>query len=46
MRDLLSATAGRTVLLITHDLDGLDDVDEVIELDGGRVAGSHPGWVS
>jgi ATP-binding cassette subfamily C protein CydC len=44
--DLLSATAGRTVLLITHDLDGLDDIDEVIELDGGRVAGFHPARVS
>jgi ATP-binding cassette, subfamily C, bacterial CydC len=44
--DLLSATAGRTVLLITHDLDGLDDVDQVIALDGGKVAGFHPARVS
>jgi hypothetical protein len=26
--------------------DGLDDIDEVIELDGGRVAGFHPARVS
>ncbi|MFD9125277.1 thiol reductant ABC exporter subunit CydD [Kitasatospora sp. NPDC059571] len=38
--DLLAATAGRTTLLITHRLAGLDDttVDEVLVLDGGRVA--------
>jgi ABC-type multidrug transport system fused ATPase/permease subunit len=36
-RDLLAATAGRSVLLITHDLDGLDEVDEVIVLRYGRV---------
>ncbi|WP_285734412.1 thiol reductant ABC exporter subunit CydD [Kitasatospora phosalacinea] len=37
--DLLAATAGRTTLLITHRLAGLDDgsVDEVLVLDGGRV---------
>ncbi|MFE2600018.1 thiol reductant ABC exporter subunit CydD [Streptomyces sp. NPDC059396] len=35
--DLLAATAGRTTLLITHRLRGLDAVDEVIVLDGGRV---------
>jgi ATP-binding cassette, subfamily C, bacterial CydC len=36
-RDLLAATAGRSVLLITHDLDGLDQVDEVIVLRSGRI---------
>ena len=38
--DLLAATAGRTTVLITHRLAGLDDgtVDEVLVLDGGRVA--------
>ncbi len=38
--DLLTATAGRTTVLITHRLAGLDDgtVDEVLVLDGGRVA--------
>jgi ATP-binding cassette subfamily C protein CydC len=37
LRDLLAATAGRTLLLITHDLDGLDELDQVIVLDGGKV---------
>ncbi|MFF7992311.1 thiol reductant ABC exporter subunit CydD [Kitasatospora xanthocidica] len=38
--DLLAATAGRCTVLITHRLAGLDDatVDEVLVLDGGRVA--------
>ncbi len=38
--DLLAATAGRTTLLITHRLAGLDDgsVDEVLVLDHGRIA--------
>ncbi|MEV0255311.1 thiol reductant ABC exporter subunit CydD [Streptomyces sp. NPDC050732] len=36
--DLLAATEGRTTLLITHRLAGLDAVDEVLVLDGGRVA--------
>ncbi|MGW0534689.1 thiol reductant ABC exporter subunit CydD [Streptomyces sp. NPDC003032] len=36
--DLLAATEGRTTLLITHRLAGLDAVDEVIVLDSGRVA--------
>ncbi|MFH8293493.1 thiol reductant ABC exporter subunit CydD [Streptomyces sp. NPDC018059] len=36
--DLLAATQGRTTLLITHRLAGLDAVDEVIVLDAGRVA--------
>ncbi|MGW2377080.1 thiol reductant ABC exporter subunit CydD [Kitasatospora sp. NPDC001683] len=38
--DLLAATAGRTTVLITHRLAGLDDttVDEVLVLDGGRIA--------
>ncbi|WP_408050786.1 thiol reductant ABC exporter subunit CydD [Streptomyces sp. HO565] len=35
--DLLAATEGRTTLLITHRLAGLDAVDEVIVLDEGRV---------
>ena len=41
--DLLAATAGRTTLLITHDLDGLDQVDEIVVLEAGRVAerGTH-----
>ncbi|MDN3359766.1 thiol reductant ABC exporter subunit CydC [Actinomadura sp. DC4] len=41
--DLLDATRGRTTLLITHDLDGLEGVDEVVVLDHGRVVqrGTH-----
>ncbi|MFD5797629.1 thiol reductant ABC exporter subunit CydC, partial [Streptomyces diastatochromogenes] len=35
--DLLAATEGRTTLLITHRLAGLDAVDEVVVLDAGRV---------
>lgn len=36
--DLLAATEGRTTLLITHRLAGLEAVDEVIVLGEGRVA--------
>ncbi|MGV9816723.1 thiol reductant ABC exporter subunit CydD [Streptomyces cellulosae] len=35
--DLLAATEGRTTVLVTHRLAGLEAVDEVIVLDGGRV---------
>lgn len=35
--DLLTATEGRTTLLITHRLAGLEAVDEVVVLDAGRV---------
>jgi ATP-binding cassette subfamily C protein CydCD len=35
--DLLAATEGRTTLLITHRLAGLEAVEEVIVLDEGRV---------
>ncbi|MCX4882042.1 thiol reductant ABC exporter subunit CydD [Streptomyces sp. NBC_00847] len=35
--DLLAATQGRTTLLITHRLAGLEAVDEVVVLDEGRV---------
>jgi ATP-binding cassette, subfamily C, bacterial CydC len=43
--DILSVTQGRATLLITHDLDGLDQVDEIVVLDHGRVAerGTHAG---
>ncbi|WP_041987269.1 thiol reductant ABC exporter subunit CydC, partial [Streptomyces sp. AcH 505] len=40
--DLLAATEGRTTLLITHRLRGLDSVDEVIVLDGGRTVQRGP----
>lgn len=36
--DLLAATEGRTTLLITHRLAGLEAVDEVVVLDEGRLA--------
>jgi ATP-binding cassette subfamily C protein CydC len=32
LTDVLAATTGRTMLLITHDLDGLDELDQVIML--------------
>ncbi|GAA2957567.1 thiol reductant ABC exporter subunit CydD [Kitasatospora cinereorecta] len=40
--DLLAATRGRTTVLITHRLAGLDAVDEVLVLDGGRVVQQGP----
>ena len=41
--DLLDVTERRTTLLITHRLAGLEDVDEVLVLDHGRVLerGTH-----
>jgi thiol reductant ABC exporter CydC subunit len=41
--DLLAVTEGRTTLLITHRLMGLEEVDEVLVLDHGRVLerGTH-----
>jgi ATP-binding cassette, subfamily C, bacterial CydC len=41
--DLLHATEGHAVLFITHERDGLDQVDQIVVLDHGRVAeqGSH-----
>ena len=37
-----------SVLLITHDADGLEQVDEIVVLDGGRVAerGTHAGLLA
>jgi ATP-binding cassette subfamily C protein CydC len=40
--DLLAATDGRSVLLITHDPSRLDRLDEVVELAGGRVVRRGP----
>ncbi|GAA2427858.1 thiol reductant ABC exporter subunit CydD [Streptomyces glaucus] len=40
--DLLAATEGRTTLLITHRLAGLEAVDEVVVLDGGSVVQRGP----
>ena len=41
--DLLAITTGRATLLITHELEGLDQVDEIIVLGHGKVAqrGTH-----
>ena len=41
--DLLSVTRGRATLFITHELDGLEEVDEIVVLDAGRVSehGTH-----
>ncbi|MCI0384748.1 thiol reductant ABC exporter subunit CydD [Streptomyces sp. CNQ085] len=40
--DLLAATEGRTTVLITHRLAGLEAVDEVVVLDGGRAVQRGP----
>ncbi|MFF5919505.1 thiol reductant ABC exporter subunit CydD [Streptomyces flavochromogenes] len=40
--DLLRATEGRTTVLITHRLHGLDSVDEVLVLDEGRTVQRGP----
>lgn len=40
--DLLSATRGRTTVLITHRLAGLEAVDEVVVLDRGRAVQRGP----
>ncbi|OKJ26672.1 thiol reductant ABC exporter subunit CydD [Streptomyces sp. CB01580] len=40
--DLLDATRGRTTVLITHRLRGLDAVDEVLVLDAGRIVQAGP----
>jgi ATP-binding cassette subfamily C protein CydC len=43
MADLLAVTAGRATLLVTHDLEGLDQMDEIVVLDQGRTVerGGH-----
>ncbi len=38
MDDVIEALGGRTLLLITHRPEGLERMDEVVELDGGRLA--------
>jgi ATP-binding cassette subfamily C protein CydCD len=37
MADLLDASAGRTVLLLTHRTEGLDRVDRILEIAAGRT---------
>jgi thiol reductant ABC exporter CydC subunit len=41
--DMLATTRGRSVVLITHRMQGLDAVDEIIVMDRGRIVerGSH-----
>jgi ATP-binding cassette subfamily C protein CydC len=40
MDDILEAAAGRTVLLITHRTEGLERMDEIVELRAGAVVAS------
>lgn len=40
--DLLTATRGRTTVLITHRLAGLEAVDEVVVMEAGRVVQRGP----
>ncbi|GAA0409993.1 hypothetical protein Acor_35820 [Acrocarpospora corrugata] len=48
MTDLLDATHGRTTLLITHRLRGLEAVDEILVLEDGHITqrGTHEALVS
>ncbi|MBB2915072.1 ATP-binding cassette subfamily C protein/ATP-binding cassette subfamily C protein CydC [Streptosporangium becharense] len=48
MADLLDATHGRTTLLVTHRLRGLERVDEIVVLENGSVIqrGTHEQLVS
>ena len=39
VRDVFAAAGDRSVLLITHRPEGLDHVDRVLELSGGRITG-------
>jgi thiol reductant ABC exporter CydC subunit len=40
--ELLILTAGRATLLITHELEGLEQVDEIVLLDHGKVTERGP----
>lgn len=44
MADLMAMTAGKSLVLITHDLAGLEEMDEIIVLRRGKVVerGTHP----
>ncbi|MBC7375370.1 MAG: ATP-binding cassette domain-containing protein, partial [Frankiales bacterium] len=42
LADVLQAATGRTLLVVTHRLRGLDAVDEVVVLDRGRVVQRGP----
>jgi thiol reductant ABC exporter CydC subunit len=39
MNDVLEASRGKAVLLITHRQEGLERMDEIVRLDGGRRVG-------
>lgn len=46
--DLLRVTEGRSLILITHRLAGLESADEILVMDGGRVVerGTHDGLLA
>lgn len=48
LHDLLAVAEARSLLLITHRLTGLDGVDEIVVMDGGRVVerGRHDALVA
>jgi ATP-binding cassette subfamily C protein CydC len=48
MRSTLEFFKGRTIILITHRLVALDDFDEIVVLDGGRIVerGGHAGLMA
>ncbi|HET7487192.1 MAG TPA: thiol reductant ABC exporter subunit CydC [Acidimicrobiales bacterium] len=48
LADVLAVTAGRSLLLVTHRLAGLEAFDEVVVLDAGRVVerGAHHALVA
>jgi ABC-type multidrug transport system fused ATPase/permease subunit len=38
--DVIDALGGKTLLLVTHRPEGLERMDEIVELDGGRLVGT------
>jgi len=48
MRNLLEGTAGRSLLLVTHRVVGLEAMDEILLLHAGRIAerGSHASLIA
>jgi ATP-binding cassette, subfamily C, bacterial CydC len=43
LADLLDATEGRSMILITHDRTGLDRLDEIVVVaEGRRIGANHP----
>ncbi len=43
LSDVLDATRGKTTILVTHRLRGIEDVDQIVAVDAGRVVerGTH-----